>query len=251
MRWGIVFDIPATFNQDLWPLPPPSKMDRWQRWDGTKMINVVYHFKHNPQTWKEWQIVASVKVQLKNCIRGIEFREYEDTEIDGSIYTVGELSAHFKDFVAFPESFIAGTAYKTLCIYAKRLHYEDKLSVEKLISTSLWLSDSHKNIESQISDKQKKRRRPMVEGFHQCIKRAFSAYKFAEVHKDDWKQKLAPGVRHRILSESAFKSAEVKRAKCLGKRERAKEMKSYKKTYQEIADILGVSSRTIKRWVTE
>ncbi len=251
MRWGIAFDIPATFNQDLWPLPPPSKTEQWKKMDNTKMIRVLYHFLYNPQTWKEWQRVASIKMQMKQKVRGIQFLEYQEHSFDhdSRLYDIAELGAFFKDYVKFPDSFIAGTAYKTLCIYAKRLHYEDLLSIEKLISTSLWLSDFHEELKDHSIVNQKKKRRPMVEGFRQCIKRAFAAYAFSLSHKDEWPQKLDPIKRHSVLRENALRSTAIKREKSLEKRELAKELKMLGKTHAQIAEIIGVSVSTVKRWM--
>lgn len=59
MKWGISFRIAATHNHTLLGLPPPSLVERIQRWDGTEMIDVLYHFLYAPQSKKEWQGLKS------------------------------------------------------------------------------------------------------------------------------------------------------------------------------------------------
>ena len=105
MKWGIAFSVAATYASDLWGLPPPSQMEMVQRWDNTQMINVLYHFEYSPQSRKEWQRVAGIKVQIAMRIKGIEFQEYEPLSFDGKVYTISELGSHFKDFVKFPAPF--------------------------------------------------------------------------------------------------------------------------------------------------
>ena len=109
MRWGISFNVAATHESDLWGLPPPSQMETVQRWDGTQLINVLYHFQYTPQHRKEWQRVAGIKVQIANRIKGVEFQPYEPLEVDGKIYTISELGKYFKAFVEFPAPFFDGT----------------------------------------------------------------------------------------------------------------------------------------------
>ncbi len=240
MRWGIAFNVAATYESDLWGLPPPSQIETGQKWDGTKMISVLYHFQYTPQSRKEWQRVAGIKVQIANKIKGVEFQEYEPLEVDGRIYTISELGGHFGAFVKFPAPFFDGTPQRILTRHAKRLYYEGLLHLEQLIFASMWIAD--------IAPKNESGRRPKKEGMRQVMRRAKSAYQFALDHQDDWKVKLSAESRHKVLSQSALKSAQVKRDNTREKRERAKSFRDEGMTFSLIAKELGISLRTAKSW---
>ena len=241
MRCGISFKIPVTYESDLLGLPPPSQMETVQRWDGVQMISLLYHFLYSPQNKKEWQRVAGIKVQISNKIRGVEFQEYESLRIGGKVYTISELGRHFKGFVKFPAPFFDGTPQAILARHAKRLHYEGLLHVEQLIFVSMWIAD--------IAPKNETGRRKKYEGIRQVMRRAFSAMKFAEDHKDDWKVKLSAESRHEVLSQSALKSAQVKRDNSKEKRERAKKLRDEGKTLSAISSLLGISLRTVSSYL--
>lgn len=241
MQWGISFNVPVTFKSDLWGLPPPSQLETIQRWDGTQMINVLYHFQYTPQHKKEWQRVAGIKVQIANKFDSVEFQEYEPSEVDGKLYTISELGSYFKEFVEFPAPFFDGTPQAILARHAKRLHYERLLHVEQLIFVSMWIAN--------IAPKNETGRRPKKEGMRQVMKRAISAYQFALDHRDDWKVKLSADKRHEVLSKAALKSAQVKRDTSKDKRERAKSLRTEGETFSAIASLLEVSPRTIMRWL--
>lgn len=243
MQCGISFTLPSTFETDLWGLPPPSQIETWQKWDGTKMINVLYHFQYAPQSRKEWQRVAGIKVQIENKIQGVEFQEYEPLEVEGRGYTISELGRHFKEFVEFPAPFFDGTPQAILARHAKRLHYEGLLHIEQLIFVSIWIAD--------IAPKHETGRRPKKEGMRQVMRRAMSAYQFALNHKKDWKVKLGEEDRHKVLSQAALKSAQVKRDTSQQKRNHAKKLREEGETIAAISSLLGVSMSTIKRWLKQ
>ncbi len=240
MKWGIAFSVAATYESDLWGLPPPSKMETGQRWDGTQMINVLYHFQYSPQSRKEWQRVAGIKVQIASKITSVEFQSYEPLEVDGKVYTISELGSHFKDFVKFPAPFFDGTPQAILARHAKRLYYEGLLHVEQLIFVSMWIKD--------IAPKNETGRRKKDEGIRQIMRRAMSSYQFALDHKDEWKVKLDIKTRHKVLSQAALKSAQVKRDNSKDKREYAKSLRGEGKPLTAISSLLGVSYSTVKRW---
>ena len=240
MKWGIAFSVAATFESDLWGLPPPSHMKKVQRWDGTEVIHVLYHFLHTPQSKKEWQRVAGIKVQIANKIKGLEFQEYEHLEIDGKLYTISELGKYFPDFVKFPTPFFDGTPQAILSRHAKRLHYEGLLHIEQLIFVSMWVKE--------IAPKNETERRKKDEGIRQVMRRAMSAYQFALDHQDEWKVKLNAVDRHDVLSKSALKAAQVKRDNSKDKRERVKYLRRKRVTFPLIAKELGISLSTVKRW---
>ena len=240
MKWGISFNVPAAHKADLWGLPPPSQMWETQRWDGAKVINVLYHFLHTPQSRKEWQRVAGIKVQIANMIECVEFPEYEPVEVEGKVYTVSELGKYFKAFVKFPAPYFDGTPQAILTRHAKRLHYEGKLHVEQLIFASMWVKET--------APKGEAGRRKKDEGMRQVMKRAISAYRFALDHLEEWPVKLGEEERHNVLSQSALKAAEAKRDKSKEKRDRVKSFRSQGKPFAFIAKELGVSLATAKRY---
>jgi len=241
MRWGIAFNVAASHESDLWGLPPPSQRETVQRGDGTQMINVLYHFEYSPQSKNEWQRVAGIKVQIANRINDVKFQLYEPSEVDGKLYTISELGRHFKAFVKFPAPFFDGTPQAILARHAKRLYYEGLLHVEQLIFVSMWIAD--------IAPKNETGRRPKKEGMRQIMRRAMSAYQFALDHKEDWRVKLSADQRHEVLSQSALKSAQVKRDNSKDKREYVKSLRVEGKTLSTISSLLGVSLSTIRRWL--
>jgi len=241
MKWGIAFRVAATYESDLWGLPPPSQIETGQKWDGSKMINVLYHFQYSPQSKKEWQRVAGIKAQIAMRIKGIEFQEYEPLGVDGKVYTISEIGKHFKAFVKFPAPFFDGTSQAILTRHAKRLYYEGLLHVEQLIFVSMWIKE--------IAPKNETGRRKKDEGIRQVMRRAMSAYQFALDHQEEWKVKLSAEARHEVLSQSALKSAQAKRDNSMEKRERAKSLRADGETLSAIASLLDVSSRTIMRWL--
>ena len=83
------------------------------------------------------------------------------------------------------------------------------------------------------------------------MRRAFSAYQFALDHLDEWRVKLSADDRHKALSEAALKAAQVKREKTKGKRDMAKAYFNDGKSTFDIAAILGVSQRTVRRWLKQ
>lgn len=233
MRWGISFNVPAIHESELWGLPPPSITEKIQKWDGTQLIHVLYHFQYSPQSWNEWQRAAAIKVQMQNRIKHLEFQEYEPSIVDGRIYTVSELGQYFKDFVKFPKPMFPGQkreAYQKLCIYAKRLHYEGILHPEQLIATSMRFNAVD------------------PEGIGQTVKRAFSAYKFAVDHCEEWPIKLSKEALVIAHKKGAAKTHQLKRESSESNRKRAKTLRAEGLTFQQIASELEVSLSTAKRW---
>ena len=241
MKWGISFSVAATHKSDLWGLPPPSQVETVHRWDGTEMIYVLYHFQYSPQSKKEWQRVAGIKVQIASILKDVEFQEYEPLEVEGKLYTISELGKYFKAFVTFPAPYFDGTPQAILSRHAKRLYYEGMLHIEQLIFVSMWIKD--------IAPKNETGRRKKDEGIRQVMRRAKSAYLFALKHLDEWKVKLDTETRHKVLRQAALKSAQVKRDHSQPKRELAKKLREEGETVSAISSLLEVSPSTIKRWL--
>lgn len=240
MKWGIAINVPATQDHRLWGLPPPSEIEMIQRHDGEKALRVFYHFLHSPQSKKEWQRVAGIKVQMAERIKDIEFIEYDPQLIDGKLYTVSELGKYFKDFINFPSPYFDGTPQAILTRHAKRLYYEGKLHLEQLIFASMWIKE--------IAPKGETGRRKKDEGIRQVMRRAKSAYQFALDHQEEWKVKLSKEERHEVLSEAAQKSAQTKRDKSQPIRERVKHLRSIGTAFSLIANELSISLSTAKRF---
>jgi len=201
--------------------------------NGKDVLEVYYHFQYSPQGWKEWQRIASIKVQIEKRFERVIFKEYDAYEVTGNIYTVSELGKHFKAFVKFPKpQFPSGRkeSYKMLCRHAKRLHYKGLFHLEQLIATSIRFNSID------------------PEGIAQTVKRAISAYHFALEKRDQWKVQLSKEERHKVLSESAYKAAEVKKQKNKPKVLKAIELKKQGVLLKEIAQELEVSTRTVLRW---
>ena len=234
MRWGISFNVPAIHKPELWGLPPPSETEILQKWDGTQMIHVLYHFQYSPQSWHEWQRVAGIKVQMKNKIDHIEFQEYEPSVVDGKIYTVSELGQYFKDFVKFPKPLFPGQkreSYQKLCLHAKRLHYEGLLHEEQLIATSIRFNSID------------------PEGIRQVIKRALAAYKFAIDHCESWPIKLSADELKMAHKKGSLKTHQIRREHSAKKRSLAENFRNSGMTFSAISSKIGVSLSTVKRWL--
>ena len=236
MKWGILFNMPANYESDLLTLlPPPSRMRRLTNSNGKKSNEVLYQFQYAPQSWREWQRVASIKKQMLNRISKISFMDYYPPDnIDGMIYTISELGKYFGDFIKFPKPMFPESAdetYQKLCWHAQRLYHQNLLHVEQLIATSIRFNQKLDGA-----------------GLTQSIKGAKSVYEFAEVNKENWSQKLSEEDLHTVLSESAKKSAIVRQKNKNEKRQIAIDLKNDGKSQLEIAEILGVNRRTISRW---
>ncbi len=233
MRWGISFNIPAIHQSELWGLPPPSMMETMKKWDGTQLVHVLYQFQYAPQSWKEWQRIASIKAQMKEKIKHLEFQKYEPYAVDNKIYTVSELGQYFKDFVKFPKPMFPGQkreSYKMLCRHAKKLYYEDLMYEEQLIATSIRFNEID------------------PEGIGQTVKRALSAYTFAKEHCNEWASKLTAQELVLAHKKGAAKTHQIRREKSALNINRAKSLRKDGMTYQAIANKVNVSLSTVKRW---
>ena len=242
MLWGIAFSIPVASVKELRSLPPPSATRRLSRLDGSETLRVSYCFRYAPQSWKEWQRVAAIKIQMKTLIPSLIFTDHDYGH--GDVYTVSELGSHFKEFVKFPMPqfpYQAGDQYKMLCRHAKRLHYEGLLHLEQLIATSIRFNHRMKDIDNVSSRGHQQ--------FSQVMKLAKSAHLFAIEHLGEWRVRMKLEDRHKVLSESALKSAQVKREKAQPKRDIAISLRSEGHTLKEISSIVGIPLSTIGRWL--
>ena len=140
MTWGISLKIDSDFERSLWSLPPPSAMRWLSDMYGNKVLNVLYHFEYSPQSWKEWQRVASIKVQMKESVPHIVFDEYEPFGVIERVYTIAELGRYFPKFIKFhkplyPQS--KNEFMRSLTYYCKRLYYERQLHYEAIVAIAI------------------------------------------------------------------------------------------------------------------
>lgn len=236
MRLGISFIIPAVFETDIWELPKPSQLRRLSSISGKTTINVLYHFEYPPQSWREWQRVASIKVQIKKRFTYVIFNQYSGYDTVDCVYLIAELGEYFKVFIKFPKPyypFSKDEIYQRLCVHAKRLCYEELFYIEQLIATSIRFSLAFYN-KAEL---------------RQIIKRAISAYKWAHEHKSEWKTKLTREEKHKVLSNAAKKSAMIRSKDKKDKKELALKLKSNGVSLKNICKELGISRTTLWRLI--
>jgi hypothetical protein len=245
MAAGIAFSICAADEPELRSLPPPSGVRRLSTIEGkNKVIQVFYHFRYAPQSWKQWQQAANVKVQIQEAIPSAKFDEYTPGDLSGPVYTITELIKRFRGYVRWPKPLFpsaAGEQYQMLCRYAKRLHYEGKLHLEQLIATSLRFNEGM----SAVTDHPKKGK----QGARQVLQLAKAAHTFALEHRDGWPVKLDDDERHEVLSAAARKAAATKRDKSAAKQQEAAKLRQGGERIDAIAKALEVSPATVKRWL--
>lgn len=247
MAAGIAFSVKDADEPELRSLPPPTGTRRLSSREGkNKVVQVFYHFRYAPQSWKQWQHVASIKVQIAAAIPGAVFDEYAPGDIRGPVYTVSDLGRRFGGFVKWPKPQFpsaAGEQYRMLCRHAKRLHYEGKLHLEQLIATSMRFNEGM----AAITDHPKRGK----QGARQVLQLAKAAHKFALAHRDGWPQKLPDDERHEVLSAAARKAAKAKRDRSATQRTEAATMRQNGEQIRAISERLGVSPATVKRWLKE
>jgi len=228
MQWGISFTISAVYESDLWVLPPPSSVRRLSSRNGD-LLMIFYHFNYSPQSFREWQRVASIKKQIEQRVKSAIFNEYELLEIIGDSYTIKSLGEHFKAFVKFPKPFYPfgkDDYMRHLTFYAMRLYRQDLFYIEAVIAMALKFGEKF-----NISPKE-------------AMQKAKS---IMLLDSSEWKQNLPDEERHKVLSKSAHKAAETKRNN--PKRGEAMQLRKDGKSMQEIANVLEVNKSTISRWL--
>ena len=232
MTWGISFRIPVTQKNSLWGLPEPSNGNTLTCQSGD-IFEVSYHFEYLPQSWREWQRIASIKVQIKKHVKSAEFIECDSN--GGKLYTVSELGKYFTEFVRFPQPMfpqLEREEYRMLCRHATRLHYEDKLVFEQLVAISFWFNDVAKE----------------KEGYRQVIKRAKSAYLFAIEHKDEWKQKLSKPELKASHSKGGKYRSSVKRGVSILHNHIANFMFDNGQSISDVCEVLDIKKSTAYKY---
>ncbi|MCK9482469.1 MAG: hypothetical protein M0R38_12075 [Bacteroidia bacterium] len=235
MQWGISLNIVSDFDSEIWGLPPPSHKRWLTKMDGTKILNILYHFQYMPQSWKEWQRVSSIKVQIQKLTPSIKFIDYEPYEITGRVYTITELGKHFTEFVKYQKPLYPkekSEFMRSLTIYAMRLHYENMLHFEAVMAMAL-----NFNIKCVFGYK------------HRELNRKVRA--IFELDRSSWKIKLSDEELKQSLHDRALKTAQIKRDKSQHKRDEAMSLKANGKTLQDISNALDISLSTVRRYVSK
>lgn len=136
----------------LYNLPPPSATRVLSSSKGN-YLDVYYLFEYSPQSWREWQRVGSIKIQIKQALNelkiDVRFKDIYLTQKDNELfqninvkklYIVSELGRYYTQFVKYPQPLYPTAKsefMKCLTLYAKRLYYEDKLYFENLLAMAL------------------------------------------------------------------------------------------------------------------
>lgn len=232
MQWGLSIRLKSNLDIAYWSLPPPSSERCLTSMDGTKSLNVLYHFLYAPQSWKEWQRLAAIKIQIQKNLRGVEFEEYEPYEVTGHIYTIAELGKSFPEFIKFQKPLYPinkSEFLRSLTIYAMRLHYENMFHYEAILAMAIRFNSI---IKGEFSFREVNRKARAV----------------CELDRSKWKVKLSKEERHRVLSNSAMKAAEIKRVKSQSVRDEAIALRKSGKTLRVISDILNISISSVRRY---
>jgi len=119
--------------------------------------------------------------------------------------------------------------------YGRRLHYEGLLTWEALLSTSL-----------HFWELMPKEERPRGERWKVCTSAATAVYERLLDEVDNLPVKLSEDRLRMIRSENANRTNQAKRSRAAERLERVALLRAAGKTQKEIAEILGVSDRTIR-----
>jgi len=150
MQWGIEFDMRATNRPLLSNFPEPTIVTRFTTITGqSDSIRVVYLLEHAPQSWKEMQRLAGIKEQMAELLPDIRFTqqmEYDSSMADmiGSKCKLNALGKYFPKYIKFPTPLYPqdkGEFMKNLTLYAKRLHYQNRLYFESLLAIAIHFNE--------------------------------------------------------------------------------------------------------------
>ena len=232
MQWGITLNLKSDFDRSLWSLPPPSAT-RWiSKTDGTKTLRVLYHFQYTPQSWREWQRIASIKIQMLELVPHLIFSEYEAIDEVERVYTIAELGRYFPKFIKFHKPLYPSDKdefMRSLTLYCQRLYYERQLHVEAVIAMAL-----HFNSKCNLGYSHR-----------EIMKKANSVM---QLDRSSWRVKLSESE----LKEAHAKGADVtnnkKRQASQSKRDEAVRLRREGMLLKDIATYLGVSLRTVNSW---
>lgn len=233
MQWGICVELESDFERSLWSLPPPSTTREVSSMNGITM-QIIYFFEYPPQSWREWQRVSSIKIQMKEQLLHIRFAEFQNNNSVNKVYTISELGKYFPKFIKFNKPLYPQNKdefMRSLTIYAQRLHYEKQLHLESLLAMSIHFNASIGEL-----------------------------YKFRELYgkvrailnldMSDWKQKLSEAELKEAYNVRNKQIAQQKKDKSQPIRDKAKSMRANGETFKSISKELSISVRTVQRYVS-
>ena len=232
MKTGIAFRVVSDFDSELWGLPPPSGKRWLTRFKNSSIQEVLYHFEYNPQSWREWQRVAAIKIQIAQRIPNIEFVEYEPLGVIERVYTITELGKHFPQFIKFPKPLYPSGKddfMRSLTLYCQKLYYEELLHIEAVIAMAIRFNELLDNPYS----------------FREVLRKANAVY---ALDRSDWRQKLSKEELQAAHKKGAQITNEMKREKSNANKEKAMQLRKEGMTLQQIADEVGVALITVKKW---
>ncbi len=232
MQTGIAFEVISGFDSELWGLPQPSGKRWLTHFKKSATLEILYHFQYNPQSWKEWQRVAAIKIQIAQRIPDIEFADYEPNGTIEIAYTVAELGKYFPQFIWFPKpKYPTGKDdfFRHLKWYAQKLYYLKMLHIEAVIAMAIHFNEV---LEKPYSYREVMRKAKAV-----CA-----------LDRSEWRQKLSKEDLRAAHQKGAHITNEIKRERSNANKEKAMQLRTEGMTLQQIADEVGVSLRTVKSW---
>ena len=232
MQSGISLKVVSDFDSELWGLPPPSAIRWLSKMDGTKTLEVLYHFQYAPQSWREWQRVASIKIQIKQRVPHAQFDEYIPPDEVQRVYTVAELGRHFSKFIKYHKPLYPCDKSKfmsSLTLYAMRLHYEEQLHYEALLAMALHFN-SKGGYGYSFRELNKKVKATLL------------------LDRSSWRVKLNSEELQQAHSKGGLLTVTKKRERFKAKRDEAVELRKSGMLLKDIASKLEVSIITVKRW---
>jgi hypothetical protein len=232
MQWGITLHIKSDFDRALWSLPPPSATRWLSKMDSSTTLEVLYHFQYTPQSWREWQQIASIKIQMKQNIPQLIFMDYMGSDEVVRVYTIQELSKSFSKFIKFHKPLYPSGKdefMRSLTYYCQRLHYEQQLHIEAVIAMAL-------HFNSKCGFKYSHR---------EIMKKAKSVMM---LDRSKWRVKLSEDALKKAHSQGGAKRVQQVREKFQTKRDEALILRADGMILKDIAIKLEVSLITVKRW---
>jgi len=232
MQWGISLKVVSDFDEELWGLPPPSSIRWLSSADGKRSLNILYHFEYLPQSWREWQRIASIKIQIRQRVPNVKFVEYVALDEVQRVYIITELGKHFTRFIKFHKPLYPtdkSEFMRALTLYAQRLHYEKQLHYEAVMAMAL-----HFNSKGAYGYSLRELNR--------------KAKAIFELDRSSWRVKLSSDELKEAHARGGHIAVEKKRCKFQLKKEEALQLREKGLTLQQIAESLSVSIITVKRW---
>jgi len=228
---GITLTTETELDKTLWSLPPPSNTRVLTSSRGN-ILEVSYYFEYLPQSWREWQRINSIKIQMKELLPHIKFREFFKIDNVEKVYTVSELGKYYPKFIKYQKPLYPSDRdefMRCLALYAQRLYYEGKLYLEGVIAMAM-----HFNSKCKLGY-----------SFREVVKKAKSIY---ILDRDNWKTRLSD----RELKKAHSKGANITNTKRAlqnqSKRDKAITFRKDGMLLKDIASKLCVSLVTVKRW---